>query len=107
LRTFEDAVTKRNWGLAASILQYKIKILKECTPNKPKRKQAMPRSKKVREMIQIVEADGWYLARTTGSHRQYHHLVKRGTVTIPGKPSDILQPKMVRSIYRQAEIDEE
>jgi predicted RNA binding protein YcfA (HicA-like mRNA interferase family) len=58
-------------------------------------------------MIDIVEADGWYLVRTAGSHRQYHHPIKRGTVTIPGKPSDVLRPKMVRSILRQAEIREE
>ncbi|WP_375510607.1 type II toxin-antitoxin system HicA family toxin, partial [uncultured Nostoc sp.] len=26
---------------------------------------------KVREVIKRLEADGWYLARTKGSHRQF------------------------------------
>ncbi|HWE61982.1 MAG TPA: type II toxin-antitoxin system HicA family toxin, partial [Chloroflexota bacterium] len=38
---------------------------------------------KVRDMIKRVEADGWILARTRGSHRQYRHTIKPGTVTIP------------------------
>ena len=64
----------------------------------------MPRTKKIREMIQIVEADGLYFARQTGSHRHYHHPTKSGTVTVPGKPNDDLMPSIVRSIFRQAQI---
>jgi predicted RNA binding protein YcfA (HicA-like mRNA interferase family) len=40
---------------------------------------------KVSEMIKIVVADGWYLDRVTGSHRQFRHTVKPGTTTIAGK----------------------
>ncbi len=40
---------------------------------------------KVSEIIKILEADGWHLSRTKGSHRQYKHLSKLGTVTVPGK----------------------
>jgi predicted RNA binding protein YcfA (HicA-like mRNA interferase family) len=42
---------------------------------------------KVREIIKLIEADGWYLVTTTGSHRQYKHPLKRGRVTIAGKLS--------------------
>jgi len=42
---------------------------------------------KVREMIKMLEADGWELARQKGSHRQFVHSVKPGVVTIAGKPS--------------------
>jgi len=42
---------------------------------------------KVKELLQMLEQDGWYLARTRGSHRQYKHPVKSGTVTVAGKPS--------------------
>lgn len=28
---------------------------------------------KVKEIIKLLEADGWYLARTKGSHRQFKH----------------------------------
>ncbi len=49
-------------------------------------------STKVREMIREVERDGWRLARTKGSHRQFKHPTKLGKVTIAGHPSDDLDP---------------
>jgi predicted RNA binding protein YcfA (HicA-like mRNA interferase family) len=42
---------------------------------------------KVSEMIRLIEADGWYLVATKGSHRQYKHPAKPGRVTVAGKPS--------------------
>jgi predicted RNA binding protein YcfA (HicA-like mRNA interferase family) len=39
---------------------------------------------KVRDAIKLIESDGWYLARTRGSHRQFKHPKKRGLVTIAG-----------------------
>ncbi|MEN6456755.1 MAG: type II toxin-antitoxin system HicA family toxin [Prolixibacteraceae bacterium] len=39
--------------------------------------------KKVREMIKIIEDDGWYFVGEEGSHRQYKHPIKKGRVTIP------------------------
>ena len=62
---------------------------------------------KVREAIQRVEAAGWELSRTRGSHRQYRHAEHPGVVTIAGKPSDTLHPKTWASIIRQAWIDDE
>ena len=56
----------------------------------------------VREAIQLIEEDGWVLIRQKGSHRQYHHPEKPGTVTIAGKPSLDLDPKTEKSILRQA-----
>lgn len=32
-----------------------------------------------REVIKIIEKDGWYLDRQKGSHRQYKHPQKEGT----------------------------
>ena len=43
---------------------------------------------KVRDVIKLIEDNGWYLERTRGSHRQYRHTRKPGTVTIAGHPSD-------------------
>jgi predicted RNA binding protein YcfA (HicA-like mRNA interferase family) len=60
---------------------------------------------KVGEIIKLIEADGWYLAATKGSHRQYKHQVKLGRVTVAGKPSDTLHPRTERSILRQAQIE--
>jgi predicted RNA binding protein YcfA (HicA-like mRNA interferase family) len=63
--------------------------------------------KRVRDMIRLIEADGWYHVRTTGSHRHYHHPTKSGTVTIAGRESVELPPKTERSILRQAGLDRE
>ena len=57
---------------------------------------------KIREVIRRLERDGWFLARTRGSHRQYKHPVKRGLVTVAGKPSDELAPGTLASILKQA-----
>jgi predicted RNA binding protein YcfA (HicA-like mRNA interferase family) len=59
---------------------------------------------KVRDAIKLVESDGLKLARTRGSHRQYHHPMKPGTVTIAGRPSLDLDPKTQASILKQAEL---
>ena len=40
----------------------------------------------------MLEADGWFLVRPRGSHRQYKHSVKLGLLTVPGKPGDDLAP---------------
>jgi predicted RNA binding protein YcfA (HicA-like mRNA interferase family) len=47
---------------------------------------------KVREIIRLIELDGWYHVVTRGSHRQFKHPRKPGRVTIAGKPSDDLAP---------------
>ena len=57
---------------------------------------------KVRDLLRHLEQDGWYLARQRGSHRQYKHATKPGTVTIPGHLSDELHPKTLGSIMKQA-----
>jgi predicted RNA binding protein YcfA (HicA-like mRNA interferase family) len=57
---------------------------------------------KVKEIIAIIEADGWYLARTKGSHKQYKHEEKTGLVTVAGKPSDDLADGTLNSILKQA-----
>jgi predicted RNA binding protein YcfA (HicA-like mRNA interferase family) len=59
---------------------------------------------KVSEIIRMIEADGWYLVATRGSHRQYKHPGKPGRVTVAGKPSQQLPPGTERSILRQAGI---
>ncbi len=57
---------------------------------------------KVRDIIKIIEHDGWYLVRTRGSHRQYKHDIKSGLVTIAGKASHDLAPGTLNSIFKQA-----
>ena len=48
---------------------------------------------KVAEVIRLLEADGWELFRTRGSHRQYKHASRPGKVTVPGKPSGYVAPE--------------
>jgi predicted RNA binding protein YcfA (HicA-like mRNA interferase family) len=57
---------------------------------------------KVREAIRLIEAEGWYLDRTRGSHRQFKHRTKPGLVTIAGKPGDDLAQGTKNSILKQA-----
>jgi predicted RNA binding protein YcfA (HicA-like mRNA interferase family) len=61
---------------------------------------------KVRDVIRLLETDGWYLIGTRGSHRQYKHLTKLGRVTIAGKPSDDLAPGTLNSVLKQASLKE-
>lgn len=57
----------------------------------------------VREVIKLIEADGWYLDRhKKSSHRQFKHPNKPGLVTVAGAPSMDLAPKTLKSILRQA-----
>ncbi|MEB3218944.1 MAG: type II toxin-antitoxin system HicA family toxin [Nostocales cyanobacterium 94392] len=62
---------------------------------------------KVRKIIKLIEEDGWYLARTKGSHRQYKHAIKSGLVTVAGKLSDDLAPGTLNSILKQAQLKTE
>lgn len=59
---------------------------------------------KVRDAIRLIERDGWILVRTKGSHRQYKHSTKRGTVTIAGNPNLDLAPCTWNSILKQASL---
>lgn len=60
----------------------------------------MPR--KVGQIIELIQRDGWVQVAQRGSHRQFKHPTKPGRVTIPGKPSRDLSPGLERSILNQA-----
>ena len=68
----------------------------------PEEYDSSPMPTKVQELITRLEADGWHLARQKGSHRQYHHGTKLGTVTVAGKPSIEVPPGTLNSILKQA-----
>jgi predicted RNA binding protein YcfA (HicA-like mRNA interferase family) len=57
---------------------------------------------KVGELIRLLEEDGWRLARTCGSHRQYKNPNKSGTVTVAGKVSLDVPPGTLNAILKQA-----
>jgi predicted RNA binding protein YcfA (HicA-like mRNA interferase family) len=57
---------------------------------------------KVRDLIKLLENDGWFLVDTEGSHRQYKHPTKKGKVTVAGKLSDDVRKGTLTSILKQA-----
>ena len=61
--------------------------------------------RKVKEIIDLIENDGWYLVGQRGSHKQYKHPFKSGKVTVPdhGKNEE-LEHFIVNSILKQAGI---
>ncbi len=59
---------------------------------------------KIRDIIKLIERDGWYLVATKGSHRQYKHSTKPGRVTIAGHLNDDLAPGTLNSVLKQAQL---
>jgi len=57
---------------------------------------------KIREVIKLIEEDGWFLVATRGRHRQFKHARKPGRVTIAGHSSDDLAPGTLNSVLKQA-----
>ncbi|MBI2686970.1 MAG: type II toxin-antitoxin system HicA family toxin [Acidobacteria bacterium] len=57
---------------------------------------------KIRDLIRLVEGDGWKHVRTRGSHRQYKRPSKPGRVTIPGHAGDDVHPDTLKSVLIQA-----
>ena len=55
---------------------------------------------KVNEILIMLKNDGWYLAATRGSHRQFKHPSKSGRVTVPGKPGDDLAPGTLEAVLQ-------
>lgn len=61
---------------------------------------------KVREVIKLIERDGWYLVRVKGGHRQYKHPSKKGLVTISGHLNDDIAKGTLNSVLKQAGLKE-
>jgi predicted RNA binding protein YcfA (HicA-like mRNA interferase family) len=55
----------------------------------------------VRDVIKRLLQDGWYEVRQSGSHKQFAHPHKPGTVTVPDHRGD-LKPGTLHSIWKQA-----
>ena len=61
---------------------------------------------KVSELLSLIEKDGWFMVRQRGSHRQFHHASKSGTVTVAGKPSIDVPRGTLNSVLKQAGLKE-
>ena len=60
---------------------------------------------KVRELVRMLEDNGWYQVRMKGSHRQFKHKLKPGLVTVPGNPGKELAKGTLGSIFKQAGLN--
>jgi predicted RNA binding protein YcfA (HicA-like mRNA interferase family) len=57
---------------------------------------------KTREIIRIIEKDGWTLLRQKGSHMHFEHPEKPGITTVPFHASTDLSKRVLASILKQA-----
>jgi predicted RNA binding protein YcfA (HicA-like mRNA interferase family) len=60
---------------------------------------------KARDLIKLLEKEGWIWVTTCGSHRQFKHPLKAGRVTVPGKLSKDVDIGTLKNILRQAGIE--
>ena len=57
---------------------------------------------KVKEVIKMLEADGWRLLAINGDHRQFKHPTKPGKVTVRGHKNEHFSQFLLNSIWKQA-----
>ena len=57
---------------------------------------------KVRDVLRMLKDDGWSLVRQRGSHRQFQHPTKSGTVTVAGKPGVDIPPGTLATVLKQS-----
>lgn len=61
---------------------------------------------KVRDLIRLLESDGWKHVRTTGSHRHFKHPTKPNVVTVPGNPGHDIPIGTLKAILKSAALEE-
>jgi predicted RNA binding protein YcfA (HicA-like mRNA interferase family) len=62
---------------------------------------------KIRDVLRMLQQDGWTLVRTKGSHRQFRHPDKPGTVTVAGKLGVDMPRGTLNAVMKQAGLTEE
>jgi predicted RNA binding protein YcfA (HicA-like mRNA interferase family) len=60
----------------------------------------------MRELVKLLEEDGWYLSRVWGNQKQFKHRKKPGLVTLAGNTNDEVAPGAAHSITEQADLKE-
>lgn len=60
------------------------------------------RAYKAKEVIKMLENDGWIYAYTKGDHRQFRHPTKKGKVTVNGPLNKEMDQRNLNSIWKQA-----
>ena len=60
---------------------------------------------KYREMVKLIERDGWMWKRTSGSHRIYKQPTKAGTVVLAYHGSKDIPEGTAKSILKEADLE--
>jgi len=62
----------------------------------------MNKNWKVKDVIRLIQDDGWRQVRQTGSHRIFHHPTKRGIVIVSGRMGRTIPRGTMSAILKQA-----
>ena len=57
---------------------------------------------KAKDVIKLIEKDGWFFERQNGSHKIFKHSVKKGIVVVPEHGNEHLKVGTLNSILKQA-----
>ena len=57
---------------------------------------------KVREVVQLLERNGWKEMRSKGSHRHFKHPSRASLVTVPGNDGKELATGTLNAILKKA-----
>jgi predicted RNA binding protein YcfA (HicA-like mRNA interferase family) len=57
---------------------------------------------KVREVIRLLEQNGWTEMRSKGSHRHFKHPIHPSVITVPGNDGKELAPGTLNAILKKA-----
>jgi len=59
---------------------------------------------RVREVIQLLQKNGWKEMRSKGSHRHFKHPRQPGLITVPGNNGRELAPGTLNAILKRANL---
>jgi predicted RNA binding protein YcfA (HicA-like mRNA interferase family) len=62
---------------------------------------------KVRDLIRLLESNGWRLKTVRGSHRQFKHPDKRMVVTVAGQNAKDIPIGTLKAVLKAAELEED
>jgi len=57
---------------------------------------------KIRDLLKLIEDNGWFQVTQKGSHRQFRHPERLGRVTVAGHPSQEMDKGTLNIILKQA-----
>ena len=55
-----------------------------------------------RNIIKLLQSDGWYEIKQEGSHKQFVHATKKGKVTVPFHGAKDIPKGTLHAILKQA-----